>query len=243
MEYSGDKKHRISKKLKRFFSASLDIIFPRFCVICGQEGSFLCQDCCQKIKKQELSCPYCRRLNFSGEFCARHQKHSNLSGLIFVCQFDSLAQRIVYAFKYQGLRGLSEFLASEMANKLKEHPIFKNDPVLVPAPIFITKRWRRGFNQTELLAFEIAQKLSLETAPLLFKVRNTVSQTKLGLKDRFNNLNNAFMLSATSINFQNRSLVLVDDVYTTGVTLNEMAKELKKLRPLSIWGLAFARGG
>lgn len=242
MEYSGDKNHRSLKKLRELFSFPMDIVFPRFCVICKQEGGFICPKCWEKIKEEELSCPYCHKINFSGKFCSSHKRHSSFDGLIFISQFDSLAKNVVYAFKYQGLRGLAKPLGLLMAERLRRHSVFKENPVLVPVPIFITKRWQRGFNQAELLALEIAKRTGLECFPLILKIKKTISQTKLKRKERIENIKGAFELSAKSFAFRGRSFVLVDDVYTTGATFNEMAKELKKLAPLSIWGLSFARG-
>ncbi len=224
----------------------LDLLFPRFCVGCGQEGSFLCPACERRLAFQELSCPFCHKVNFGGHFCPSHRCRGKIKGLIHVCKFDPLARRLVYAFKYEFLKGMGEVIGCLMAERLRGHPLFVQNPILVPVPVFFARRWQRGFNQAEVLAGVIARELGLETVSLITKVKNTPPQAKLGAQERLANLHAAFTLSAVSQNalerYTGKTLVLVDDVYTTGATLNEVAESLSSLRPKSIWGLVFARG-
>ena len=186
------------------------------------------------------------RVNFSGSFCPAHQRHSKLNGLLFYTIYNSQAEKLIYGFKYEGLKQIAKFLGYLMAQILKEHPIFKKEIILCPVPMWFLKRLKRGFNQSELLAQDIGSRLNLDYANLLLKNRSTKSQTQLAEEQRIKNVQNSFVLSklAHKINLKQKTIILVDDVYTTGSTLFEAAAVFKNHplnRPKAIWGLVFAR--
>jgi len=234
-------------KNKRMISKEvlINLFFPKFCFGCFKEGEYLCSDCLKKISKEELSCPICRRVNFKGIFCPSHQRYSKLEGLLFYSNFSELPQKLVYGLKYEGLKDIGKLMANLMSERLKEHFLFqdKDRIILCPLPLYWLKKLKRGFNQAEVLTRNIGQNLNLEILNLLLRIKNTQSQTQLEKIERQKNVANAFFLSQ-KINpdqIRDKIIILIDDVYTTGYTLNAAAKELKKLKPKSIWGLVFAK--
>jgi len=235
---------------KEIFEKILDFLFPRFCVGCGKEGGFVCEECLNKIREEELRCPYCGKVNFSGEFCGPHKRHSSIKGLIFYTFFDKkddskIIPKILYGFKYEGLRGLGEILALYMSKKLQKHFLFKKKDkiIIVPLPLFFFKKLKRGFNQTEILSKYIASRLGLKNKKIIFKVKNTKPQVFLSKEERKINVKNAFVLNPKiePSEIKDKIIILIDDVYTTGSTLNSAAREIKRLRPSEIWGLVFAK--
>jgi len=249
VEKIGDKL-RSTKNL--FFEKLLDILFPKFCFGCGKEGEFVCKECLKKIKKEELRCPYCQKINFSGEFCRSHKRYSHLDGLIFFTflgtgsnKKKSDIQRMIYGFKYEGIKELGKYIGGFMASALRKHFIFKErkNIVLCPLPLFFLKKLNRGFNQSEILANHIGTIMNVDVKKLIFRIKNTRPQALLSKKEREENVKNSFVLNSKidAKDIKGKIVVLIDDVYTTGFTLSAAAGQIKKLKPKQIWGLVFAK--
>jgi len=114
--------------------------------------------------------------------------------------------------------------------------------VLVPIPLHPSRRRWRGFNQAELLGKMITANLDLPFAPdLLIRKKKTQPQFKLGKKSRQQNLKNAFVVSDSKFLILNFCFLLFDDVFSSGATLNEAAKTLKRAGAKQVWGLTLAR--
>jgi len=235
----------MENKLKNLKSNLLVLFFPKFCLGCGEEGRFVCSQCLKQIKNSELCCPFCGKVNFKGGFCKSHQKSFSFSKLLFVNSFEGLAKEIIHALKYEGLIDIAQILGVKMAQILLANITKKEkqEIVLIPVPLFFLKRFKRGFNQSELLAKVINQKTNIPLRKVVFRVKNTKSQTQLDVQKRKQNIASSFILapSLKKKDYQNKILIIVDDVYTSGSTLNEVAKILKQLRPKAIWGLTFCK--
>ena len=212
-----------------------------------EPGEIICDNCVSKIKQAELCCPVCNKVNFTGNFCSKHQRGFYFEKLLFVSRFKSLNKKIVHSFKYEGVRELSKFMADLMTQALSEKIKDKNEIILVPVPLFFIKRLSRGFNQSEMLAQKISQNLNIPTQKLLLKTRATKSQTEFKKNERHQNIKDAFCLSelGKKETLKSKIIILVDDVYTTGSTINEAAKVLKNNPlvggPKEIWALTFCK--
>ena len=233
MDKSGDK---IAEKI-------ISVFFPKFCLGCGIEGNFVCKNCLKKINSQELACPVCDKVNFVGAFCKAHQKSFAFSRLLFISYFDGLARKIVLGLKYEGLKELAKPMSKMMAKVLIENFRSRADLFLVPVPLFFAKRLSRGFNQSEILSKHIAQILGASYGNLVLRQKSTKSQVELSKEKRKQNMENAFILSGQGrkIDLRDKIIVIVDDVYTTGSTINEVAKILKKKKPSGILALTFCK--
>lgn len=232
---------------KKLANNILPLFFPKFCLGCGVEGEFVCKKCAKKIKIEELCCPACNKVNFAGRFCKKHRKQVKFDGLLFVGRFLGINKKIIHNFKYEGIKELSSLMAKVMAQVLAQNFRAEEKLVLVPVPLFFAKRLSRGFNQSEILAQKLSQILDLPIANLLLRIKATKSQTHFTKEKRLENVKDAFCLSSLGQkeNLKNKTVVLVDDVYTTGATLNEAAKVLKKKsasrRAKEIWALTFCK--
>jgi len=116
------------------------------------------------------------------------------------------------------------------------------DTIITFVPMYKKKEKRRGFNQAELIAKKVSQLLGLAEQPLLEKVRDNQSQVGLGPQERAENVKGVFkMLKVGLSTFESRSVLIVDDVYTTGATMGECTKTLKRAGVKNVWGFTLSR--
>lgn len=221
----------------------LDILFPKFCVNCGLEGDYLCYDCLSLIEIADRQyCPFCNKRTLKA--CPKCKK--NLSGLFCAAPYQNfIIKKLIRQFKYDPLvKDLSKILAKLIVIHLfNSHKIsFFNDFVLVPVPLFRKKMKQRGFNQSEEIAKELSRIFKIPILKdALLKIKNTASQVDLEKEERQENIKGAFSCINTEI-IKGRKVALVDDVYTTGETMEECAKTLKESGAKEVWGIAVAKG-
>lgn len=213
----------------------LDLLFPLQCLGCGQEGEWLCFGCLNKI---ECNC----------DFEITDSSWRVLAGVI-VAGFseDKLLKSLIYKFKYNFIKDLANSLSQLMVNKiliLKQRG-FKalfEELIIIPVPLH-QKRFRwRGFNQAELLAKEVASSFGWQMrVEILKRTKHTKAQMKLRRKKRLGNIKDAFEIN-NKIDLRDKAILLVDDVLTTGATMEECAKVLRQAGASQVWGLVLCRG-
>lgn len=211
----------------------LDLLFPKFCFICQREGSYLCQDC-----KAIL------------EISQSHQKYETktLSDLYFALEYKkSLIKNLIEKFKYQPfVKELAKPLSSLIIDhfQLLENPppFFEGGFILVPVPLEKRKLKWRGFNQAEEIAKELSKFLNSEILnEVLIKIKETPSQVELSEEERRENIKDVFFVKNRE-KIRQRKILLIDDIYTTGSTMEEAAKILKTAGAKEIIGIVIARG-
>ena len=229
--------------IKNYFNYFLDLIFPKECVGCGDEGFWLCPKCKEEvIAIKRPYCPNCKTLNHDSRFCRNCRKNYKLSGIIIAghYKFGPLREAI-HTYKYDGILELEDFFRPLLINRLKNN-LPQGKKIIIPIPLYYKKQRERGFNQAERLAKIIAQefKLPLETK-VLKRIKETEAQMSLKKKKRKENIAGAFKV-ITKNKIKNKTVLLIDDVATTGLTLNEAAKTLKKAGVKKVWGIVIAQG-
>lgn len=230
------------------FSPLLDIIFPKHCLVCMDEGKYICDKCFSKIHlKRHQECPRCFDQSEDGRYCTSCGAASPLQGIIVLGHYENkILQEAIQAFKYQFIRELGVELSSlYLGSKfLKQLDGKKRDWIIIPVPLHKRRFLKRGFNQSEVLADQLAKNSKVDCIPNnLIRVKNTPSQVELGDKaKRLINVRNAFEVLDGKI-IAEKKIVLVDDVCTTSATLDECARALKKAGAGEVWGLVLARGG
>ena len=243
-------------KAKEFL---LDLIFPKFCFGCQREGFYLCQDCRSLLDISEFCYCLCdfKPLQLPKEQktgkCPRCQ-NKKLSGLYFALPYkeSNVTKKLIYQFKYPPyIKNLSKTLASLIIEHLlisgkNENSIWTPNGVpaiLVPIPLDKSKLKIRGYNQAEELAKELSVILKIPViTDSLLKVKQTRPQMELKKEDREKNLLDAFEIKNPAL-LQDKKIFLVDDVYTTGSTMEECAKVLRDVGVKSVWGITVAREG
>lgn len=225
------------------FNFVLDLLFPKYCVGCQKEGTYLCSKCQGKIiLVREPLCPICQRKTVRGNFCRKHRKKFALSGVIAASYFhEGPLREAIHHLKYNSVRELSKNLGAILLSATRPRwP--KGKLILVPVPLFWLRKAQRGFNQAELLC----QQLAIDNSKLainynLSRVKNTKPQATIKEKERQKNMISAFLWRGGD-ELTDKKILLVDDVTTTFSTLNEAAKALKKAGAKEIWGLVLAKG-
>jgi ComF family protein len=234
-------------------TAATTLLYPRSCVHCGgvvEQGSFphLCARCESRLRWATGACCTTCGHPFSGVMEAGRQcPHCEQLVPVFgggrtAVVLRGPARSLVHALKYHhGLHVLRDVVA--IMRSCPGYAEFARGAVLVPVPLHPRKQRERGYNQSELLA-ECVRTASPETSlvPVLIRVADTVSQTAFNREARQANLKNAFALAPGAvINPQTRYLI-VDDVFTTGSTLNACAAVLRRARALNVDVLTFGHG-
>lgn len=231
----------------------LDLIYPKRCVNCQASGDWICNSCLQKIKPNfELICPECNKLSPLGQTHKYCLKRNSLDGLVRVLKYQGATRKIVHQLKYRRIKTVAKILSDLVYKNIKTQPqfrIFLSDlknkkPALTALPLhWFRKNWR-GFNQSEEVAKLLAKKLDLEfQANLIKRTKFTWPQTSVSKEERLKNVKNIFEINinrsrswANSV--LNKNIVLVDDVWTTGETMRQAGKALKKAGFKWVWGLA-----
>lgn len=233
------------KKIKNF---TLDLLFPIHCLGCQKEGIWICPDCFNSIPiNNEQICPRCLKPSELGKFCPACSKNSNLKGVIVASSYQNqILKEAIHTLKYRFVQDLSLPLGKILARSLKES-IFekykKEDFLIIPVPLHKRRINYRGFNQASLLAKIISQEFNIPVKEkIILRTKHTSPQTELKAEQRRSNILNAFKYVGNN-SLNNKRIILIDDVLTTGSTMEECAKIIKKYgNPKEIWGAVLARG-
>jgi len=226
----------------------VDLILPQECLGCGRSGTWLCRGCLGSIRlRHDFACAACHRPSWQGETHEACGKTTALDGQIIAAWRGPLLKDLIHSLKYENLTEAAGPLAGLLRRKTDGTPLFNalllgESTALVPVPLHQRKEWDRGYNQSRLLAKELAQDMGIEILDQAIKrTRNTKTQTELPRHKRLTNLKNAFEATEPEI-IKGRNLVIVDDVLTTGATAGELAKVLKQAGAKEVWALALMRG-
>lgn len=221
----------------------LDIFFPKLCVSCGKYGQYLCASCAAKIELLKTPiCFYCGKISVEAKTCSNCKKRekTQLSAIIPAVRYDiGPMKEIIHQLKYCGVSELSEILGELIFQKIKDLDFGKNI-IIVPVPLNLRKKNIRGYNQAELLAKYLRNRLGAQFADVLVRNRNTASQTTLHRRERLLNLKNAFTCTDANL-IEDKTVLLIDDVATTGATLSECANILMQSGAKKVIGVVAAR--
>jgi ComF family protein len=225
--------------LEKLWENFLDLLFPPHCVNCGKIGIFLCEDCSGKILQvKSQTCPTCNRISKTGTTCPSCRRKSSLNGAISYGYFkDPILKEIIHGYKYQRIGALSKTLASFLVDLIREEEVTFDVVTFVPITK-VRESWR-GFNQAELLAKEITREFEVPLVKLI-KTKETKTQVGLTRKERLKNVSGSFRILKPA-NLAGKKVLLVDDVITTGTTLSECAKILKKARAKRVQAVVIAK--
>lgn len=227
----------------RVLNQLIDLVLPKFCVGCVNEGTWLCDNCASLIQiPREQHCPFCEVVTAAGRTCEEHHSAA-LSGCLAAGYYhDPLLRDALHRYKYEFAEDLAPTLAAHLARMAQKfHTVFPRRALIIPLPLTATKLRERGFNQTLALATAIANTLSLPLATILIRTRDATPQAQLAPDARRTNLTNAFAVTDTNP-VRGQSILLVDDVLTTGTTMEAAATVLKFAGANEIFGLVLARG-
>lgn len=228
-------------RLARIRGMALDLLFPRWCVGCGREGDFICSSCLKSLPR--VVPPICPK-------CGMPQSHTNLcptclswqaeiDGIRAPFRFDGVVRQAIHQLKYRNLRALAGLLARLLNDYLLANPI--PGEVLIPVPLHPKRLRERGYNQSQLLARELGRLAGLPVADdCLFRQYYSLPQARTSsVAERRGNVAGAFACRHRRL--EGNSVILIDDVATSGATLDACARALKQAGVASVWGLVLAR--
>jgi competence protein ComFC len=224
----------------RWLWSSLDWLFPPQCGGCGQNGSRWCP-VCQSAARRIMPpvCPICGQHQISQRLCQRcRQAPPHYTALRSWAVFDGSVRNALHRLKYKRDIALGEALSRHLLD-VYNHLGWQVD-LVVPVPLGVARQAERGYNQSALLAKPLALACGLPYYPrALRKTRETPSQVGLNLEQRWSNVAGSF--EALPGDVQGRSVLVVDDVSTSGATLNACAQALADAGAVRVYGLTLAR--
>ena len=205
----------------------LDLIYPPVCGFCKEiNKNNLCRNCEQLLKKYEIA-------------TINKIQNKNFEYIINMLKYEGIVRNEIINYKFNENSYLYATFAKIILKNKKICSFLQNYDIIIPVPMYKTKRLKRGYNQSELIAKLLAKDIGLECPKnSLIKIKDTKVQSLLNKTERYKNIKNAF-LANTNVN--NKKIVLFDDIYTTGNTVNECSRVLKNAGAQEILVLTLAK--
>lgn len=212
--------------MKKIINYILNVLFPKECLGCGKNDYLLCETCLSKIEDYGDE-------NVNPEIVDRV--------LICASYKNNLIKKVIHFYKYKYISDLCYPLSKLLIKKYESESLKIPNPIVVCAPLSKKRFNLRCYNQAELLAREFSQHFHYKFLPnLIIKTRHTKQQAKLNREERLINLKNSFALSDKKI-VKNQNFIIIDDIYTTGATVNEIANVLKMYGANQILAIVVAK--
>jgi len=225
----------------KLIELAVESFFPRRCVGCGKVGSFICPQCLGKLPRLlPPLCPNCGRSQASGIVCPSCRKRqTEIDGIRSPFRFDDVIRKAIHQLKYRNLKAISPCLAELLAEYLGSNPL--PGEALVCVPLHPRRLRERGYNQSSLLARELGNRMDLPVIEdCLIRVKQAQPQVRaFDVEERRRNVADAFVCRDEKVS--GKQIILIDDVCTSGATLESCAAALKNKGATSVWGLTLAR--
>ena len=249
-------KNELTKLIHKLQNLFLGLFAPRNCSGCQKRDEILCEDCLNFSFRFGASCVFCNQRNNTGKICKQCQNIDistcrNIDRMLWVGEYKNALKNAIQELKYKKRKELAKPLAELLRKKFRKYyPKYKKENFsIVPIPMHPKKELARGFSQAGLLAREFS-KLSGITifSDILLKTNETKTQVETKTKEeRMKNLEGAFRINKKidpSKAWINKTIILIDDVATTGATFLHASRTIQKtfIQPPKIICLAIAHG-
>lgn len=194
----------------------------------------MCLECQQlHLKPRRAACFYCNHYG-DGRTCKSCRSKTSLDGLHVAYYYEPPLDQLIYQLKYYGNRDVASLFANAIARQMPD----VGDILLTYVPVSGGRMRERGYNQAELLARGVASMLNQPLHRTLLRVRSA-EQIGQGRTQRYEAVTDNFVALGSRVS--GRNVVIIDDVVTSGATLNECARVLKQASAKAVWGLALAK--
>src|SRR5438309_4444267 len=238
--------------LRKFelLEAAVSLLYPPICTLCGgktRAGEYLCEQC--EAKAMRIVAPFCQQCSepFEGAiatvFTCANCAHRTIyfDAAVAAYRGRGIVRQMIHEFKYGRKIHLRHLVARWLHAALDDERLCgRRFDVIVSVPLHPARQRERGFNQASLLAELLSEQTSIRCRPLLKRIRYTTTQTALDRSERMENLHNAFRLRKNA-DVRGLCVLLIDDVLTTGSTLSECARVLKRAGAISVHAATAAR--
>lgn len=220
----------------------INFLFPKECLGCKREGVYLCQSCIRKSRFARQSCIECGKPSIDGLTHTVCKKHLSLDGIVSVWVYEKVIREAIitlkYRFAYEIAKDLSIFVSKYLERNIHALP---KKAVLTPLPLHKFRQNWRGFNQSACIARFIAEHMNWEYQEnVVVRKKGSRPQTNLKRGERKKNVFRIFFLNPDHFRLKT-DYIIFDDVITTGATLKEVGKVIKKGGAKAVWGLTIAR--
>ena len=202
--------------MNKILNYILELVYPPVCGFCGKIcREYLCKKCEIKIKKYEIN-------------LMQKNKNKYFDELFCIFKYEKIIRETLIEYKFQNKPYLYKTFSKIILNNKKVCGFLKKYDIIIPVPISKKRKLTRGYNQSYLIAKEIAKMLNIKLENnILIKTKDIKAQSGLTKKERAINIKNAFMVKNID-KLKNKNILLFDDIYTTGSTVNECARILKE---------------
>lgn len=243
-DYNIDMKINLKEKLNKF----LDHIFVPDCkcIVCGDEITrnskySMCAKCIKSLPDIKNPCEKCGGNVISGSVCLNCKSNKPIFERTFVSfNYTPSISTLIYKFKYENAKYLAPYLSNFLINTYIASGI--DVDYIIPVPLSKERLTERTYNQAELLCVNFDKHLNIPVKTnIVERVKDTPHQTNLSRKERLTNLEKAFKVTSKK-DVKGKTILIVDDVYTTGATLNEISKVLYSSGAKCVYGLTLAHG-
>lgn len=205
---------------------ALEYIFLPCCGICGKlGGGYLCKECGKKLKKYEI----CLKTVNAG------------TERLHVFKYEDLIRDLIIDYKFNNKSYLFKTFCEFITKNKKIFDFIQSYDIIIPVPMHNKKKAKRGYNQSELIAKELAKKAEIKMEhKVLIKVQNNKVQSTLNKEERKNNVKNVYKL-VNKEKIENKKVLILDDIYTTGATIEACIQEISKVNTQKIGILTLAK--
>ena len=222
-------------------------LFVPYCLVCGKPNKkWLCKQCQNFLEPSIPECYGCRKVNQN--YCTHAsclKEDFVFSKMTVLWKYSQVSKKLLLAFKYQEGRQVGELLTKLVESRLKNINLEKDEhQIILPVPLFLTRKLDRGFNQSEIIAQAVQNILGGELNTKAAKrVINNKKQAKLSRKDRLNNVKDIFKVMPNFFPTKVSKIIVIDDVLSTSATINSLGQTLKKAFPqITLEGIVLFRG-
>lgn len=210
-------------------------IAPHDCLNCGTEGALLCTDCTHLLAPLPAACYRCRKLSDTAKTCDSCRHQSELFAVKVATRYQGVAKDLVWQLKFQGAQAAAREIADQLAGLVPHLEGF----VIVPVATATSRIRQRGYDQATLIARALAARTGLPYAAALRR-SGQHHQLGSGRQQRLSQLQHAYRV-VRPMSLKDQHVILIDDVLTTGATLEAAAKAIKAAGANRVSGLVFAR--
>lgn len=247
---------RIFKKIKfnlQFTGKSvLSFLFPPLCSFCGETvlnaDDYFCPSCLKKI--EIITDNYCRNCHLplkenEKNLCRDCIKKSFLfDKLVSLGEHKTFLKELIYILKYKKNKKAGRILGKKLALKLADYQIYSNVDIVIPVPLHKNRIKKRGYNQSSIIGKSLVKHWPFSKKPLLgevlIRVKDTRTQLNLNKKERKSNVGNAFICIDAEL-IKGKTVLILDDVMTSGATVNECVKTVRKYEPFAVLAASVTR--
>jgi len=224
-----------------------DLFFPKFCLGCGYIGIYLCPSCFKKLEpvKQDV-CLYCKKPSLFGLTHPNCIRKLDVDGLLVIYHYNPILKKIIKNIKYrlatEVWQEFCKIIEPQVITKLGFYKKLSIYFVIQPIPLTKIKYNERGFNQAKIISAFFQKFFHFPIVDLLIRKKETLAQAQLGsLGGRYRNVRGAFQV-VNKKHLNDKKVILVDDVVTSGSTVKEAARVLKEAGAKKVYVLALAKG-